>query len=177
VLAVLDQGACYGNQLRAEFERRTGGVWPLNVGQVYSTLERLVRDGLVTRQPSNETGKVRYWITDEGRTEARAWLSNPVERTTVARDEFIVKLALAMSLPGADPAGLIEAQRRAVSSTRVPALPVDYSAADRVIRESTRLAARAELDWLDYCETLLPGRETYGLAAEPPRRGRPARAS
>ena len=47
LLAILDQAPCYGYQLRGEFETRTGGTWPLNVGQVYTTLSRLERDGLV----------------------------------------------------------------------------------------------------------------------------------
>ena len=41
LLAILDQGPCYGYQLRAEFDRRTGSTWPLNVGQIYNTLDRL----------------------------------------------------------------------------------------------------------------------------------------
>ncbi|HJY00730.1 MAG TPA: PadR family transcriptional regulator, partial [Streptosporangiaceae bacterium] len=47
MLALLSEGPKYGLQLREEFEGRTGEVWPLNVGQVYTTLQRLERDGLV----------------------------------------------------------------------------------------------------------------------------------
>ncbi len=47
LMALLAEGEKYGAQLRSEFETRTGGTWPLNVGQVYTTLDRLVRDGLV----------------------------------------------------------------------------------------------------------------------------------
>ena len=47
LLALLAQEPMYGAQLRSEFESRTGGTWPLNVGQVYTTLSRLERDGLV----------------------------------------------------------------------------------------------------------------------------------
>ena len=47
LMALLAEGDSYGARLRTEFEERTGGTWPLNVGQVYTTLERLVRDGLV----------------------------------------------------------------------------------------------------------------------------------
>ena len=47
LLALLSEGPKYGLQLRQEFEDRTGEVWPLNVGQVYTTLQRLERDGLV----------------------------------------------------------------------------------------------------------------------------------
>ena len=177
LLSILDQGPCYGNQLRAEFERRTAGTWPLNVGQVYTTLDRLERDGLAKRLPGNEAGHVLYAITDDGRAEARDWLGGAVDRSAVSRDEFVVKLALAMTLPGADPAALIAAQRLAIATE-----PRDDDAAaegspDRLIRESVRLRTRAELDWLDYCEGLLGSQQAFGLAAEPPRRGRPARAS
>ncbi len=48
LLALLEEGPRYGYQLRSEFEHRTAAAWPLNVGQVYSTLARLERDGLVT---------------------------------------------------------------------------------------------------------------------------------
>ena len=47
LLALLAEEPMYGARLRAEFEARTGGTWPLNVGQVYTTLARLERDGLV----------------------------------------------------------------------------------------------------------------------------------
>lgn len=177
VLAILDQGPCYGNQIRAEFERRTGSIWPLNVGQVYTTLDRLERDGLATRLPGNESGHVLYEITEDGRAAARDWLSTSVDRSAVPRDEFVVKLALAMTLPSADPAALIQAQRDAIADalSEDSALP-DGSPA-RLIQRSVALQTRAQLEWLDYCEALLDGREVYGLSAEPPRRGRPARAS
>ena len=47
LLALLSEGPKYGLRLRQEFEARTGEMWPLNVGQVYTTLQRLERDGLV----------------------------------------------------------------------------------------------------------------------------------
>ncbi|CAI7673602.1 unnamed protein product [Penicillium discolor] len=56
LLAILDQGPCYGYQLRHEFDRRTGSTWPLNVGQIYNTLERLERDGLVQRGEADDHG-------------------------------------------------------------------------------------------------------------------------
>lgn len=80
LLAILDQGPCYGYQLRAEFDRRTGSTWPLNVGQIYNTLERLERDGLVERGDADEQGHVYWVITDAGSAEVAGWLSSPVER-------------------------------------------------------------------------------------------------
>ena len=52
LLALLSEGPKYGLQLRQEFEAKTGEVWPLNVGQVYTTLQRLERDGLVESDES-----------------------------------------------------------------------------------------------------------------------------
>lgn len=177
VLAILDQGACYGNQLRAEFERRTAGTWPINIGQIYTTLERLERDGLATRLPATDTGHVPYAITDAGRREAREWLAAPVDRSVVTRDEFVVKLALAMTLPEADPSALIAAQRATLAeASRHENYPAT-GPTERLIRESVRLQVAAELAWLDHCEGLLGERNPFGLAGESPRRGRPARAS
>ncbi len=121
LLAILDQGPCYGYQLRAEFDRRTGGTWPLNVGQIYNTLDRLERDGLVVKDASDDEGHVYYAITDDGSAEAGAWLSTPVDRTIAARDELAIKLALAATLPGVDVRVLI-AQQRAASLARLEAL-------------------------------------------------------
>ena len=56
LLALLSEGPKYGLQLRHEFEERTGEVWPLNVGQVYTTLQRLERDGLIESDGDGEAG-------------------------------------------------------------------------------------------------------------------------
>jgi DNA-binding PadR family transcriptional regulator len=124
LLAILDQGPCYGYQLRAEFDRRTGGTWPLNVGQIYNTLDRLERDGLVAKTDTDDEGHVYYAITQDGSAEAAEWLSSPVDRTAAARDELAIKLALAATLPGVDVRVLI-AQQRAASLARLEALVAD----------------------------------------------------
>ena len=56
LLALLEQGPMYGYQLRSEFEERTGATWPLNVGQVYTTLARLERDRLVEGTGADDEG-------------------------------------------------------------------------------------------------------------------------
>ena len=91
----------YGARLRAEFEARTGGTWPLNVGQVYTTLARLERDGLVeARWPDARAHRLP--AHPAGRAEvARWWLRRSTARTT-PRDELVIKLALAVTVPGVD---------------------------------------------------------------------------
>ena len=74
LLALLSEGPKYGLQLREEFEARTGEVWPLNVGQVYTTLQRLERDGLVESDDAGPGGREKtpqkaFRITACGRPE------------------------------------------------------------------------------------------------------------
>ncbi|CAN5351614.1 helix-turn-helix transcriptional regulator [soil metagenome] len=176
LLAILDLGPCYGYQLRLEFERRTAAPSPLNVGQVYATLERLERDGLVEKQAPDEAGHLYYAITDAGRDAARSWLGEAVPPT--ARDDLATKLALALTLPGADPAALIAAQRGLVTASLADHLARQHATlAERIVGDALALAAEAELQWLDRCERLLADAAPYGLEAEPPRRGRPTAAA
>ena len=113
LLALLEQGPRYGYQLRAEFEQRTGSTWPLNVGQVYTTLTRLERDGLVQEGEQDGEGHVTYRITEAGRAEVATWFTTPVARTQPPRDELAIKLALAVTMPGVDVGTVIQQQRSA----------------------------------------------------------------
>ena len=70
LLALLSEGPKYGLQLRQEFETRTGEVWPLNVGQVYTTLQRLERDGILAFEPTGHF-EPSFVLTDAG----REWLA------------------------------------------------------------------------------------------------------
>lgn len=175
LLAILDQGPCYGYQLRAEFQRRTGGSWPLNVGQVYATLDRLERDGLATKADVDESGHVYYSITSRGSAQVRDWLAAPAPS---ARDEFSVKLALALTLPGADPVALIAAQRTVVTAELAELAHGQAETLEhRVMADAQMASALARLQWLDRCEAALREAAPYGLDEVSPRRGRPARAS
>src|SRR5215218_8674417 len=84
LLALLEQGPMYGYGLKDEFEAATGQMWPLNVGQVYTTLARLERDGLVEANVEADDQKV-YRLTDTGREELERWFSGPVSRGAVPR--------------------------------------------------------------------------------------------
>ena len=163
MLALLEQGPMYGYQLRAEFEDRTGSTWPLNVGQVYTTLSRLERDGLVEAAGTDDEGHALYRLTEEGRTELSAWFSTPVRRTQPPRDELAIKLALAVTITGVDVPAVIQAQR----SATLRALQ-DYTRLKQGSREegppglawslvldSLVFAAEAEIRWLDHCEARL----------------------
>jgi DNA-binding PadR family transcriptional regulator len=187
LLAILDQGPCYGYQLRAEFDRRTGSTWPLNVGQIYSTLDRLDRDGLVTRDDSTEEGQTYFEITDAGRAEVAAWLSSPVVRSTSTRDELAIKLAIAVTLPGVDITNIIQVQRAATLRT-LQELTRTKNATDNpesaeelawlLVVDSLIFQAEAEVNWLDHSESRLARASVrpFPLSTEPVRKGRPARS-
>src|ERR1700722_19396312 len=113
MLALLSEGSKYGLQLREEFEDRTGEVWPLNVGQVYSTLQRLERDGLVESDGTGEDGPQKgFEITSEGERELARWLRTPPDLSSPPRDELVMKVLVAVRVPGTDPHEVIQAHRR-----------------------------------------------------------------
>ncbi|MBS0025650.1 PadR family transcriptional regulator [Microbacterium paraoxydans] len=190
LLAILDQGPCYGYQLRHEFARRTGSTWTLNVGQIYNTLERLERDGLVQRGEADEHGHVYWRITADGSAEAARWLASPVERAQPTREELAVKVAVAATLPGIDAADVIRAQREA-SARRLETLrDAAFAHGDpdgaealawSLVTDSMIFAAEAEVRWLEHTERRLAAHPhpqlALGLATERPKRGRPARAT
>ena len=159
LLALLEQGPRYGYQLRAEFEQRTGSTWPLNVGQVYTTLTRLERDGFVEGTGADDEGHVMYEVTPAGRDEVSGWFTTPVPRTQPPRDELAIKLALAVTVPGVDVGALIQQQRTATMTALQ-----DYTRLKRngegdlawsLVLDSLVFAAEAEIRWLDHCESRL----------------------
>jgi DNA-binding PadR family transcriptional regulator len=113
MLALLSEGPKYGLQLREEFEARTGEIWPLNVGQVYTTLQRLERDGLVESDGSGEAGPQKgFRITAEGKQELASWLRTPPDLSSPPRDELVMKVLVALYVPSADVHAVIQAHRR-----------------------------------------------------------------
>ncbi|HEX3947305.1 MAG TPA: PadR family transcriptional regulator [Acidimicrobiales bacterium] len=113
LLALLSEGPKYGLQLREEFEQRTGEVWPLNVGQVYTTLQRLERDGLVESDDLVEEGPQKgFRITDAGHRELDQWLQTPPDLSSPPRDELVIKVMVALRMPEVDVHGLIQVHRR-----------------------------------------------------------------
>ena len=164
LLALLEQEPMYGYQLRAEFESRTGATWPLNVGQVYTTLGRLERDGLVEPAGDDGDGHAVYRITSAGRAEVATWFSTPVSRSTPPRDELAIKLAMAVTVPGVDVQAVVQSQRAATiralqDYTRLKARAAESTApqdmAWLLVLESLVFAAEAEVRWLDHCEAKL----------------------
>ena len=186
LLALLAEGPMYGAQLRVEFEERTGGTWPLNVGQVYTTLARLERDGLV--EPTGEAdaeGRISYRLTEAGTAEVGTWWTTPVDRDNTPRDELTIKLALAVTVPGVDVQAVAQTQRTSTLKhlhdlTRLKQQVMrkqregehspdgeprsgqgggaDHDLAWLLVLENLVFAAEGEVRWLDHVETVLARR-------------------
>jgi DNA-binding PadR family transcriptional regulator len=164
ILALLQEQPRYGYQLRAAFEERTGAVWPLNIGQVYTTLNRLERDALVRKNGDDGRGHVLYSITDAGTAEIRQWFATAVDRGAPPRNELAIKLALAVTTAGTDVTALIQAQReislqelQEYTQTRkdVAANQRISDTARLLVLDSLIFHAEAEARWLDLCEARL----------------------
>jgi len=164
LLALLAEEPMYGARLRAEFEARTGGTWPLNVGQVYTTLARLERDGLVEAVGEDAEGRIAYRLTSSGRTEVSQWWLSPVDRDSTPRDELVIKLALAVTVEGVDVPRVVQSQRTATLrhlqdltrlKQRATAGDADTDLAWLLVLENLIYGAEAEVRWLDHVEARL----------------------
>lgn len=175
LLALLSLGPSTTYALRRDFEESSGSAWPLNVGQVHTTLARLERDGLVARlepQPSLDGSSVTepFEITAAGREQLARWWRTPVDRMQPARDELVIKLAMAVSVHAPDIAEIVQRQRnttmRALHDfTRLKADP--QARADQaeplvwaLVLENHIYQAEAELRWLDQIETVVARAQT-----------------
>lgn len=164
LLALLAEEPMYGARLRTEFEARTGGTWPLNVGQVYTTLSRLERAGLVepVGGPDDE-GRIAYRLTRHGRAEIDGWWFTPVDRDSTPRNELVIKLALAVTAPGVDVHRVVQTQRTATlrhlrDLTRLKAKAGEHQPHDlswQLVLENLLFTAEAEVRWLDHVEAAL----------------------
>lgn len=162
LLALLHEGPSHGYQLRADLEAAVAGLWSVNIGQVYTTLQRLERDDLVVAAgDADADGKVPYRLTDDGRAEVTAWLARAQPRRDDVRDELVLKVLLARRSGLLDPQEVIDAQREATMQAlqgftqRRQRLDPDRGLEELLALDRLALRARAELDWLDLVEQRL----------------------
>lgn len=160
LLALLADGPTHGYQLKLDLEAATGDGISLNVGQVYSTLQRLERDLLIESGGRDDEGREVYRIRSAGRDALRAWMSNPVDVAAGGRDEISIKVLIALFTEGLDPREVIESQRRATMGllqdfTRLRARDSEEDIAWQLHLDRLMYSAEAELKWLDRVEERL----------------------
>ena len=170
LLALLSEGPKYGLQLREEFEDRTGEVWPLNVGQVYTTLQRLERDGLVESDDSEVVGPQKgFQITEAGQQELAGWLRTPPDLASPPRDELVMKVLVAIRLPGTDVHEVIQVHRRYLVElmqqwTRIKEDEAESDLSLALVVDAELFRLDAVIRWLDTADGRLKR-----AATEPPR--------
>jgi DNA-binding PadR family transcriptional regulator len=169
LLALLGEGPKYGLQLREEFEARTGEVWPLNVGQVYTTLQRLERDGLVTSDDIDTEGPQKgFRITAAGQQELAGWLRTPPDLASPPRDELVMKVLVALRVPGTDVHEVIQVHRRYLIElmqewTRIKETESESDMALALVVDAELFRLDSVVRWLDAADGRIKR-----AAAEPP---------
>ena len=155
LLALLSEGPKYGLQLRQEFEQSTGDVWPLNIGQVYTTLQRLERDGLVESDGSAGDGPQKVFrVTSAGEHELTEWLKTPTDMTAPPRDELVIKILSALRVPGIDVQDVVQAHRRYLIElmqqwTRMKEDEADFDLALALVVDAELFRLDSLVRWLD----------------------------
>lgn len=164
LLALLDYTPTYGYELRGLMEATLGDHWTINIGQIYSTLSRLERDGLVVRQVASgdeAAERTSYDLTQDGRAELECWYRKPLSHDYRLRDAFYAKLMLSLFSGPVPPSEVLQIQRRELLSemhelTRMraetdPASELSWL----LLLESAIMHLEADLRWLDMCEARL----------------------
>jgi DNA-binding PadR family transcriptional regulator len=169
LLALLSDGPKYGLQLRHEFEVRTGEVWPLNVGQVYTTLQRLERDGLVESEGEDDGPSKGYAITADGSRELSDWLTTPPAVEQPPRDELLIKVLVASEVPGVDVHQVVQVHRRHLIElmqryTTVKADAGEDEVALALVVDAEVFRLEAAVRWLDSADLRLRGLQGRPIA-------------
>jgi DNA-binding PadR family transcriptional regulator len=183
LLALLSEGPKYGLQLRQEFEARTGEVWPLNVGQVYTTLQRLERDGLVESDGSDGEGPQKgFRITAAGDDELVGWLHTPGDIGAPPRDELVIKVLIALTLPELDVQDVIQVHRRHLIEamqeyTRLKAGAGDDEVSLALVLDAELFRLDAAVRWLDAAAARAKRRSRNATSGNRTAATRPVRAA
>jgi DNA-binding PadR family transcriptional regulator len=158
ILGLLAEQPLHAYSVKARFEDLLGGSWEVNIGQVYTTLQRLERDELVEpAEPRGDRGRLPYRLTEVGRKALETWLAEPESEPQQLREEIYLKLLLAARVANGDLPALLARQRR-VYLQRLKDLAALEDRARSEGRDDLALLYRgallhteADLKWVDAC--------------------------
>jgi len=179
LLCLLAVGDSHGYELKSQLEATTGDTWQINIGQIYTTLQRLERDGLVVHSDADD-GRVVYSLTEAGRLAVSEWMAKPVDLAVAGRDEISLKILMAIRSGIDDPRRVIERQRGSTMALLQDYTTLKADEGDDIgwLLHLDRLifGAEAELRWLDRVESRLETmpeerRRTAGLGRVETRKG------
>lgn len=157
LLALLAEEPAGTYQLKSSFEQRTDGAWPMNIGQVYQTMKRLVRDGLVQADEGEGRQAESFALTEAGREEVSSWWSTPVTRPVDERDELVMRLVVAARQAGLKVLDIIDEQRMCTlaEQRRLTRAGESEHLTHELLRQRRLFELEAEHRWLDHVEDAL----------------------
>lgn len=163
LLTLLAERPHHGYELKQRLEELFAGTWSVFIAQIYSTLSRLERDGLVTCEVVPQAGlpdRKVYTVTQRGEEELVRWLDEPAPGTVAVKDEVYMKV-IGHLRRGSDPRVLLAQQRQAhmQALAELNALRDQEGQEERtaLLIEGAVLHLKADLEWLDRCEELVKG--------------------
>ncbi|MFJ9518106.1 PadR family transcriptional regulator [Kitasatospora sp. NPDC101801] len=153
LLGLLESGPRHGYDLKRAFDDRFGQDRPLHYGQVYSTMARLLKHGLVEVDGMEAGGgpeRKRYAITDAGVTDVESWLAQPEKPEPYLQTTLYTKVVLAL-LTGRSAEGLLDTQRAEhLRLTReLTRRKAGGDLADQLICDHALFHLEADLRWLE----------------------------
>ena len=168
ILGLLAEEPLHGYEVKARFEAMLSNTWEVNVGQIYSTLQRLERDAFIEPVGDRgDRGKLAYQLTPAGRQELDRWLSEPEAEAQQLHDELFVKLMLIRRLANGNLTGLIDRQRRVYLQRLRDLAELERRARAEQLPDLLLLIkgavihTEADLKWLDACLEELANLKPY----------------
>src|ERR1700759_461613 len=98
-LGLLEEQPRHGYDLKRLYDERFRRDRPLQYGQVYSTLARLLKRGFVAVdavEPGGGPDRKRYAITEAGVADVERWLAEPEPPEPYLQSTLYAKVALAL---------------------------------------------------------------------------------
>jgi DNA-binding PadR family transcriptional regulator len=160
LLGLLDREPSHGYDLKRDYDTYFGRGRPLPFGQAYATLARLARDGKAMvgeAEPGAGPDRKRYTITEEGKSEVEAWLTEPIPAEPHFQTELFVKVVLSLML-GRPPEAYLDVQRAAhlTRMRELTELKHRGGVVDALLADHGLFHLEADLRWIDLTAARLP---------------------
>jgi DNA-binding PadR family transcriptional regulator len=163
LLTLLAERPHHGYELKQRLDELFAGTWPVFIAQIYSTLARLERDGLVSCKVVPQAGlpdRKVYAVTERGEEDLARWLDEPAPGTVAVKDEVYLKV-IGHLRRGSDPRVLLTQQRQAdmqaLAELNALRAADGHTQPTALLIEGAILHLKADLEWLDRCEELIKG--------------------
>lgn len=153
LLGLLERGPRHGYELKRAYDEHFGHDRPLHYGQVYSTLSRLLRNGLIEEngvEPGGGPDRKRYAVTAEGVTDVERWLATPEKPEPYLQSALFTKVVIAL-LSGRDAEDLLDSQRATHldAMRELTARKAGGDLTDQLICDHALFHLEADLRWLE----------------------------